>query len=45
MLSRSQAVPAGPTCSIRPTESAELSWTASIAAPAHIHGGIAVFVC
>ena len=41
MLSRSQAVPAGPTAAIRSTDRAEPSWTDSIAATASAHGGTA----
>ena len=42
MLSRSQAVPAGPTAPIMGTERAEPSCTDSIAASARPHGGTAV---
>jgi len=39
MVSRSQAVPAGPTIAIRSTDRAEPSWTDSIAVTARAHGG------
>src|SRR3712207_405423 len=39
MLNRSQAVPAGPTVPMRSTESADPSWTDSIAATAIAQGG------
>ncbi len=39
---RSQAVPAGPACSITPTESAFDTWISSIAATAIVHGGMPV---
>ena len=39
MLSLSHAVPAAPTVEIRSTDSADPSWTDSIAATARLHGG------
>ena len=45
MLSRSHAVPAGPTDSIRSTDSAEPSWTDSIAVTSSPHGGTRLLNC